>query len=182
MEKLKTCNVCGKSKPYSDFYPNYANKNRNPINPCKQCKQTTKRAQFTRTPESFIRRSVSVLRYSRSQEERRVRWCLTADQVIDLYYKQDGLCALTGLVMTHQRASDQRNPQNISIDRIDNQDIYRLENIHLVCKIINMARGSLSLEEFIQLCHSVSNHTTPPSLLDRCAQPVHPLDNQQSTA
>ena len=43
-----------------------------------------------------------------------------------------------------------------SIDRIDNNKDYTLENIQLVHKTVNMARGTLTVSEFIDMCKAVS--------------------------
>ena len=49
------------------------------------------------------------------------------------------------------------NKQNLSIDRIDSFKGYEKDNIQLVDKRINMMKGSLSNEEFIELCTKVAD-------------------------
>ncbi len=48
--------------------------------------------------------------------------------------------------------------QNMSIDRIDSNIGYEEGNIQWVDKRINMMKGSLSNEEFIELCTKVSEY------------------------
>jgi hypothetical protein len=44
-----------------------------------------------------------------------------------------------------------------SIDRINNDKGYCLDNIQLVHKKINMMRGTLSVEEFVEMCKAVTD-------------------------
>lgn len=48
--------------------------------------------------------------------------------------------------------------QNMSIDRINSDIGYEEGNIQWVDKRINMMKGSLSNEEFIELCTKVANY------------------------
>ncbi len=156
---MKTCSSCRKSKPHSKFYPNYKTTERNPINPCKECKGSRKQDQFTRSPEAFMRRMFSSLRSNRTvrEEKRMIDWELTLDQLIEMYHTQDGRCAMTGILMTHQRAADQKNPYNISIDRLEITGPYSIENIQLVCKIVNLTRQSLSVSDYVNLCCNIAD-------------------------
>ncbi len=48
---------------------------------------------------------------------------------------------------------------NISIDRIDSNKGYYIDNIQLVYPKINMMKFTYSQDEFIDMCKLVSNHT-----------------------
>ena len=48
---------------------------------------------------------------------------------------------------------------NISIDRIDSDQGYYIDNIQLVVPKINMMKFTYSQDEFIDMCKLVSNHT-----------------------
>lgn len=69
------------------------------------------------------------------------------DHCIDLYYEQQGLCALSGLRMTY--SSKPNEPCQISIDRIDNSKNYVKGNVRLVCFWINNAMGSSTLDSLL---------------------------------
>lgn len=76
-------------------------------------------------------------------------WNLSIADIHDLWEKQDGRCALTGAQM-------RKAPRTWSIDRIDNSCGYTPDNIQLVLKQVNMMRGSLSVEDFTELCRAVA--------------------------
>ena len=48
---------------------------------------------------------------------------------------------------------------NISIDRIDSDQGYYIDNIQLVVPKINMMKFTYSQDDFIDMCKLVSNHT-----------------------
>jgi hypothetical protein len=59
-------------------------------------------------------------------------------------------CAMTGRALT---------PETCSLDHIEPYSIsknHTLENVQLVCREVNAAKGSLSLEDFIALCREVA--------------------------
>jgi hypothetical protein len=58
---------------------------------------------------------------------------------LELYKKQAGLCAITGVPMTYSRGY--KVASNISIDRIDNKKGYEIGNVRLVSQWVNNAMG-----------------------------------------
>lgn len=92
--------------------------------------------------------------FSKSAISRGYSWNLTPEEINELYEEQEGLCALSGLSIGWSKVGWDHTA---SIDRIDNSEGYYLENIQLVHKKINMMRGSLSVDEFLELCAAVIN-------------------------
>ena len=80
---------------------------------------------------------------------------ITLDDVINLYESQNKKCALSGISIAPV-INKTAHQQNLSIDRIDSFQGYEPDNIQLVDKRINMMKGSLSNEEFIELCTAVA--------------------------
>lgn len=77
----------------------------------------------------------------------------------ELYKKQNGLCALSGIKLTILSNRTKRiNNFNISIDRIDSSKGYTKDNIHLVCASINVMKLDHSTKEFVDLCKAVANY------------------------
>jgi DNA-binding transcriptional regulator YiaG len=70
------------------------------------------------------------------------------DFLKELYLKQHGKCAITGIVMEHIQTGKGRNGKNISIDRINNDLGYVKTNVQFVCDWANVAKGSLTMEDF----------------------------------
>lgn len=81
---------------------------------------------------------------------------ITAEDLQRLYNKSH-YCSLSGLDISIDRKLPM-NHQNFSVDRIDSNKGYEVDNIQLVDKRINLMKGSLSNEEFIQLCTAVADY------------------------
>lgn len=79
---------------------------------------------------------------------------LNLDYVMGLYDAQEGLCALSGIKMTHISGNG-RVPTNISIDRIDSNLGYVKGNIQLVCCAVNVAKSNLAEKDFIDICRKI---------------------------
>ena len=83
---------------------------------------------------------------------------ITIEDAWNQYEKQNRLCALTNLPIT--LSAKGRNKSTASLDRIDNDKPYDLDNIQWVHKVINMTRGTLTIEEFVIVSRLVSNKFT----------------------
>lgn len=95
-------------------------------------------AYYSRTPRNFFQ--------SLLQKKAKERQLLDLDFLQDLWEKQKGLCAITGIPMTHLRGHG-RVQTNVSIDRIDSTIGYEKDNIQLVCHIVNIMKQDLTIEE-----------------------------------
>lgn len=82
---------------------------------------------------------------------------LPIDSVMELYHKQQGLCAVTRCPMTISiRGGRQRT--NLSIDRIDSSRGYSMDNIQLVCLVVNLMKLDMTQDEFTSWCSAVWNN------------------------
>lgn len=98
-----------------------------------------------RNPEAFIRVSVGNMRRRAEAHE----FDLTVAEIMGLFERQRGKCAVTGLTMQHRF----NRLDSISIDRIDNNAPHTITNTHLVCKFVNLGRRHHSLNEFINVLY-----------------------------
>ena len=78
---------------------------------------------------------------------------VTLNQLMNIWRKQDGKCAVTGLVMTWAKGT--YLPTSISIDRIDSSIGYRLDNVRLICYAINAFKGVWSDDHMIEMARAI---------------------------
>lgn len=165
IEARKKCRVCKKSPPTIKFAPRTQ---ANGII-CVQCLQqkqnsdvkrwrskpgkrrlfkATQERSIERSPTAFIKylvrtKTAMLKRLAKTKFRRRTylhKVELTADDVMALYEKQEGKCAISGMNMAHVL----RDLRAISIDRIDSGKGYTHGNVQLVCQWANMAKGKHS--------------------------------------
>lgn len=79
-------------------------------------------------------------------------WNLSHEQISELYRKQAGQCALTGLEM----GGDLSSPYRASLDRIDSDLGYEPGNVQFVCSVVNVMKNKLPEKLFVELCTKVS--------------------------
>lgn len=94
-------------------------------------------------------------RLRRMAEKRNLEFSVSLKELWELFLKQKGLCALTGVAIGFGRVY-YANETTASPDRIDNSKGYISGNIRWVLKDINMIRGSYDSEYFIKLCNLVA--------------------------
>tara|TARA_R110002096_G_scaffold394_1_gene2513 strand:- start:18 stop:608 length:591 start_codon:yes stop_codon:yes gene_type:complete len=89
-------------------------------------------------------------RLKRGAVKRNLEFDITVDQMCDLYEEQNKTCALSGLPITLGR--------DASVDRIDNEVGYAIDNIQWVHKHINFMKRTYSQEYFIEMCSKVAQN------------------------
>lgn len=118
-----------------------------PINHLKDCANCTKEDNLSR------------FRYYLLKAQRRKHKCsITAEDIKDVWDKQLGLCAITGLPMVlkyHTQSSRELGLQTASLDRIDSSLGYEIGNIQFVCLAVNLGKGSFSNAEAISFFNSI---------------------------
>jgi hypothetical protein len=85
--------------------------------------------------------------------------------LIKILEKQNYKCALTGVELTcNVRLNEDSTKKravfrtNVSIDRIDNKIGYTIDNVHLVCYVVNVARHDCTIDEYINWCKKVTEY------------------------
>ena len=74
-----------------------------------------------------------------SAKRRNKEFNITSGYLYDIFKRQSGNCALSGLGLF---------PESVSVDRVDNSKGYVEGNVQLVTKEMNFMRGPLTLDEF----------------------------------
>ena len=75
--------------------------------------------------------------------------------VWDLYEKQGRKCAITGVPIIFSKQNKDNISTTASLDRIDNNKDYIEGNIQWVHKRINIMKGNMSENEFLNICEAV---------------------------
>ena len=81
---------------------------------------------------------------------------ITPEYVLELYHKQGGRCAISGVQLTWK--TSHRGSCTASLDRIDNSKGYLKGNVQWVHKHINYMKRTHSQEYFIELCKLVARN------------------------
>lgn len=101
----------------------------------------------------------SIKRCASGKKGRRepVDFLITIEFAWDLFIKQEGKCALSGLDIVINY--NQKEGHTASLDRIDSSKGYTEDNVQWVHKDINMMKRTYDQDYFIELCKSVSEHS-----------------------
>lgn len=147
---IRLCSVC--NSEISHLRRNYCIGAHNIEQPCKRC------SNINNNPSGMVGavRMSWFQSFGKSAATRGYEWNITPEFIDAMYNEQQGRCALSGLSIGWSITGWDHTA---SIDRIDNDCGYTENNVQLVHKQINMLRGSLSIDEFIQLCGYVTQKT-----------------------
>jgi hypothetical protein len=157
------CLNCKITKPLKDFYKNgvYSDGITNYRALCKVCclskiaKISKKNYQSKAQKRSASAKNFIAGIYNHcSKRKLNLGFDLDCEYLNNIYEKQKGLCALTGVEMTY-KAGNGRVYTNISIDRIDSNKGYIKNNVQFVCDIVNVMKSNLTLDEFYFWCKKV---------------------------
>lgn len=89
---------------------------------------------------------------AKSKAKRRgIEFELTKCDIEQLFINSKGRCALSGLPLD----TTYHSKLKASVDRIDSTKGYSVDNIQLVATCVNVAKNSLTQEQFIAMCKAV---------------------------
>ncbi len=93
----------------------------------------------------------------KSAQQRQYIFTITIQEAWNQFLRQKQKCALTGQHLVFARLY-QIDLQTASLDRIDSSTGYIINNIQWIHKDINMLKGPLVEDKFIQLCKLVTTY------------------------
>lgn len=79
---------------------------------------------------------------------------LTIEYLEELWNKQDGVCAISGIPMT-LNIDKGRNPYNVSVDQINPSGGYTKDNIQLVCMCVNQLKSDFDMSVILNICKNI---------------------------
>lgn len=90
-------------------------------------------------------------------KKKKERRDLSVDILMEIYEKQEGKCALTGIEMTYI-TGEGRIPTNISIDQVVPSAGYTPDNIRLVCTQANKMKMELTDADLLTWAKALVKH------------------------
>ena len=133
---------------------------------CKACKYKLdiRQRNLEITPYKFIRTLYNQARNRVKNMKNPPAFDLTLEDWLDIYHKQEGMCAISGIKMiytyTEPSSNENRtwsitNPYNISPDQIVAAKGYTKDNLQFVCGGVNFMKGKFSNEIFMGFIHKI---------------------------
>ena len=96
---------------------------------------------------------------AKNRATRDIPFDITIEQGWELFVKQRGRCALTGEPIAFPKSSVKKaGNRTASLDRIDSNGDYTLDNVQWVHKDINLMKMDLKQDQFILWCYKISRH------------------------
>lgn len=99
---------------------------------------------------------------SEGARERGLDIDLSAEQLWDLYLRQNKKCALTGLEIGFgkhiQNKHTKLQSQTASLDRISSEKGYTIDNVQWVHKHVNIMKNKYDMKYFIEICKLVTEY------------------------
>lgn len=114
---------------------------------------------MSRDEQIFLRRAYSQTKKRAKNKGLDIN--ITSEDLIELWATQGGLCALSGLPMTHHFDNGGTKDYNVSIDRIRSTEGYTITNVQLVCSRVNTIKNDLdeaSLFWWVKILHNKLNN------------------------
>lgn len=159
-DKLR-CLVCGRSLDPSEFnsHKEYAIRGHRDGR-CKECKR--KQNQEARKKYDDEKRLYKTIQYrvlSASERAKRkgIPCTITKEFILDLWNKQNGLCAISKIPMTYEMDSG-RIYTNVSIDQIEQGKGYTEDNVQLVCMAVNQLKSDWDMNTVKYICKMINNN------------------------
>ena len=160
---LLICRVCKEYKTLDNFTQNRNNAPRkNHDTRCNCCKQKV-RNNILRDKD-FDSRLMHLLAERLNGAKRRATmknlpFDLTLENLLLLFNKQNGKCAISNIDMTVNMRNG-RSPFNLSLDQIIPSKGYTLDNIQFICMAVNQLKSDFDNDVIMAVCSGIINHAS----------------------
>lgn len=153
------CHCCREYKNESEFSPNgEANPIRNNHRSiCRSCTTQRQREHLIGLDDEPKLRKCINTRFLAARDranKHKMPFTITLDYLLDLWNKQNGICALSGIKMTYELKKG-RTHTNVSIDKIDRTKGYIIGNIQLVCMACNQIKSDMPENLMYYFCKNI---------------------------
>lgn len=129
---------------------------------CKDCRAPTIRALpkhplYTKQVSEFFGKVACSMRTG--ARARSIPCLIDKVDLIEMYVRQNGQCAISGLPLKLEGGSgmrDKRGWLKASVDRIDSRGSYSVSNVHIVAQAVNLMKFDLPMDLFLDLCDRIA--------------------------
>lgn len=153
----KKCSVCGKIKALRLFYYNHVRKEY--MSNCKECGDKKSKAYYKKNitnPQTIFQlRSTEIYRKCRIKKLPCVKKLL-GRYLLKLWNESNQICYYTGRKMDLKGYP--KNPNAVTVDRVDPKKGYVEGNIVLCTSIANRMKQDLSYKDLFALCKEILRH------------------------
>lgn len=163
-EGTKFCMGCLQDKQVCNFSIDTYSEKTGLQTYCKDCRKIQGKLYYSKLT-SYLKKIVNDARQRCKLSKhlnREISCEVTVDDIFNIFKFQNGLCALTGIELTYTAMTERDdssnhilNPLNMSIDRVDPDIGYTLNNVRLVCAIVNKIKWTMFDEDLLILCHNI---------------------------
>lgn len=159
-DKLR-CLVCGRSLDPSEFdsHQEYIIRGHRDGR-CKECKRKQNkeaRKNYDENTRLYKTIQARVLNAQTRARAKGIPCTITKDFILDLWNKQNGLCAISKIPMTYEMDS-RRIYTNVSIDQIEQGKGYTEDNVQLVCMAVNQLKSDWDMNTVKYICKMIINN------------------------
>tara|TARA_X000001036_G_C20651320_1_gene795110 strand:- start:637 stop:1101 length:465 start_codon:yes stop_codon:yes gene_type:complete len=140
--ETNTCSTCGIVKPKKYFAKNRRQ--------CHHCKTAQLQKRVSGSYELYLKNLFTNAKSQHGTGSRSTdrEWTLVYEDVLELWEKQEGRCALSGVFLTHHKDGLGKKDYNASLDRISQNGGYTPDNVQLVCFRVNIMKHNLTEDLF----------------------------------
>lgn len=174
--ETKTCRSCGVDKPLEEFSPKkvknqFKTTHQTHAVYCKQC-NAERAAEWRKNNSGYSgsgkvasipkedRLLMSAIRQrlvdarSRCKKLGRLPPEVSAEYLYEIFKSQERKCALTGAPLNLEK----EHPLCLSLDQIEPEKGYVVDNVQWVAWCVNRAKGDLPLQHFYEMCEAVLDY------------------------
>jgi len=151
------CSRCQRNLTADNFYTDKSSSNGLQTY-CKQCQKTITE-HYNATFDGYM--SALYLNLMKDAKKNKVEVNLTKEDLYNLYDKQNKLCSVTKFIMTannKQERGKKSSLRNISIDRINHDKGYIIDNIQLICYGVTLLKLKFTPDELRTFCLAIINN------------------------
>jgi predicted DNA-binding protein YlxM (UPF0122 family) len=94
----------------------------------------------------------------RGASRRNILFNISIDDIWQKFQEQDGRCSLSGLFLKFPSNGDKATEQTASLDRINSDEGYVIENVQWLHKDINKMKWELNQLKFLELCQIITRY------------------------